>query len=196
MAGSPPKPCDHARAEGTSGLAPLKPPSSGTTSDVVEASGIVEPGETITTTERNDSVSVNNHILRSMPQCPWQQSGYGNTYGGYGSNMNSSYGGLGSSYGSGGLYGNSIYSSYGGGYGGGLYEDSGMYGGGMYNSGMGGPYGGYGMGGMGSMMGPYGNQDPNSFSPPAPPPSFGCPFYEWNGGGGGGGGAGKDEEAV
>ncbi|KAG8081513.1 hypothetical protein GUJ93_ZPchr0007g3660 [Zizania palustris] len=176
FSGSPPKPWERSGAEGTSGPAPFKPPSGGTTSDVVEASGTAKPGETITATERNVSANVNNPVSRPMPQRPWQQTGYGNTYGGYGSNMYSSYGGLGSSYGSGGLYGNSNYSSYGGGYGGGLYGGSGMYGGGMYNSGMGGPYGGYGMGGMGGMMGPYGNQDPNSFGPPAPPPSFWVSF--------------------
>lgn len=83
FAGSPPKPWERAGAEGTSGPAPFKPPSGGTTSDVVEASGTAKPGETVTATERNLSANVNNPVSRPMPQRPWQQtSGYGNTYGG------------------------------------------------------------------------------------------------------------------
>ncbi|XP_062189479.1 peroxisomal membrane protein 13-like isoform X2 [Phragmites australis] len=185
MSGSPPKPWERSGAEGTSGPAPFKPPSGGSTSDVVEASGTAKPGENITATERNVSNNVNGAVSRPMPQRPWQQTGYGNTHGGYGgSNMYSSYGGVGNTYGGGGLYGNSMYSGYGGGYGGGLYGGSGMYGGagGMYGGGMGG-YGGYGMGGMGGMggmsgmgMGPYGNPDPNSLGPPASPPGFWVSF--------------------
>ncbi|NP_001388328.1 Peroxisomal membrane protein 13 isoform 2 [Zea mays] len=174
MSGPPPKPWERSGTEGTSGPAPFKPPSGGSTSDVVEASGTAKPSENVTAMEGNAAPNVNSTVSRPMPQRPWQQTGYGNTYGGYGgSNMYSSYGGFGNTYGTGGL-GNSMYSSYGGGYGGGMYG-GGMYGGGMYG-GMGG-YGGYGMGGMGGMgMGPYGNQDPNSMGPPASPPGFWVSF--------------------
>ncbi|WOK99500.1 peroxisomal membrane protein 13 [Canna indica] len=179
FAGLPPKPWE--RAGNSSGPTPFKPPSSGSTSDVVEASGTAKPGEAVPTT----NVTANSNTLaRPVPPRPWQS--YGTSYGGYGSNMyNSSYGsgtygsyggGLGGSYGGGlggsygsGLYGNSMYS----GYGGGMYGSSGMYGGGMYNSGLGGPMGGYGMG----MGGPYGNQDPNNpYGQPSSPPSFWMSF--------------------
>ncbi|XP_020096613.1 peroxisomal membrane protein 13-like isoform X1 [Ananas comosus] len=142
----------------------FKPPSSGSTSDVVEASGTAKPGEIVPTTERSVS-NVNNTVVRPVPPRPWQQN-YGNTYGaplagygGYGSGMYGSGGYGGGSYGSG-LYGSSMYSGYGG-----LYGNTGMYSGGMYNSGFGGPMGGYGMG----MGGPYNNQDPNNPGPPSPP---------------------------
>ncbi|RLN34285.1 hypothetical protein C2845_PM03G19990 [Panicum miliaceum] len=103
MSGSPPKPWERSGGEGTSGPAPFKPPSGGSTSDVVEASGTAKPGENVTAAERNVSANnVNSTVSRPMPQRPWQQTGYGNTYGGYGgSNMYSSYGGLGNTYGSG-----------------------------------------------------------------------------------------------
>ena len=56
---------------------------------------------------------------------------------------------------------------------GGLHGSSGMYGGGMYNSALGGPIGGYGMGG-----GPYGDQDPNDpFGAPPSPPGFWISSY-------------------
>ncbi|KAJ6824818.1 peroxisomal membrane protein 13 [Iris pallida] len=164
----PPKPWE--RAGTSSGSAPFKPPSSGNTSEVVEASGTAKPGEIVS----NDNASANrqNTLGRPVPSRPWEQNN-GNSYGGYGSNLNynsgygsgmygGSYGGLGGTYG-GGLYGNSMYR---GGYGG-LYGGSGMYGGGMYNSGFGGQMGGMGMGG------PYGNQDPNNpYGPPPSPPGF------------------------
>ena len=81
--GSPPKPWERSGGEGTSGPAPFKPPSGGSTSDVVEASGTAKPGENVTAAERNVSANnVNSTVSRPMPQRPWQQTGYGNTYGG------------------------------------------------------------------------------------------------------------------
>ncbi|KAF5930694.1 hypothetical protein HYC85_031567 [Camellia sinensis] len=173
----PPKPWEQAGS--SSGPTPFKPPSPGSTSDVVEASGTARPGEIVSTTDRNTTIS-NNALGRPVPTRPWEQQTYGSTIGGYGSGLNynsgygsgmygSSYGGLGGSYG-GGLYGNNMYR---GGYGGGLYGGSGMYGGGMYNGGFGGPMGGYGMG----MGGPNGNQDPNNpFGAPPSPPGFWISF--------------------
>uniref|UniRef100_A0A0A9EEA8 Peroxin-13 n=1 Tax=Arundo donax TaxID=35708 RepID=A0A0A9EEA8_ARUDO len=162
-AGSNPPPKPWERAGASSGPVPFKPPSGGSTSDVVEASGTAKHGEVVSATGNNVTSNVNNSISRPMPPRPWQQQGYGNSYGGYGSSMYSSYGGFGGPYSSGGLYGSNMYSGYGGGYGS-------MCGGSMYNSGMGGPYGGYGMG-----SGPY-NQGPNAFGPPAPPPGFWVSF--------------------
>ncbi|XP_059659952.1 peroxisomal membrane protein 13-like [Cornus florida] len=181
----PPKPWE--RAGSSSGPAPFKPPSSGSTSDVVEASGTAKPGEIVQNADRNTTVN-RNALGRPVPTRPWEQQNYGSTYGGYGSGLNSgfnynsgygsamggSYGGLGGSYG-GGLYGNNMYrGGYGGAGGlyggsGGLYGGSGMYGGGMYSGGLGGPMGGYGMG----MGGPYGDQDPNNpYGAPSSPPGF------------------------
>ncbi|KAJ1424497.1 putative peroxisomal membrane protein 13 [Sesbania bispinosa] len=153
-AGSPPpKPWE--RAGSSSGPAPFKPPSGGSTSDVVEASGTAKPGEIVSSSDRSATVN-RNTLGRPVPTRPWEQN-YGN----------SSYGG-GGMYG-GGMYGNSMYR---GGYGGGLYG-SGMYGGGMYNSGFGGPMGGYGMG----AGGPYGDQDPNNpYGGPPSPPGFWISF--------------------
>ncbi|CAM8947756.1 unnamed protein product [Rhodiola kirilowii] len=145
----PPKPWE--KAGGTSGPAPFKPPSPGSTSDVVEASGTARPGE-IVPTNTTSAVNVNT-VGRPMPPRPWEQ-GYGTT--GYGA---SSYGGM--------------YNR--GGVGGGLYGSSGMYGGGMYGGGLGGPMGGYGMGG--GMGGPYGSQDPNNpYGQPSQPPGFWMSF--------------------
>lgn len=165
----PPKPWE--RAGTSSGPAPFKPPSPGSTSDIVEASGTARPGEVVSNS--GNTAANNSVITRPLPTRPWDQN-YGNSYGGYGSNMNynsgygssmyGGYGGLGGSYG--GLYGNSMYR---GGYGG-LNGGSGMYGG-MYNSGFGGSMGGYGMGG------PYGNQDPNNpYGQPPSPPGFWMSF--------------------
>lgn len=164
------------RAGGSSGPAPFKPPSGGSTSDVVEASGTAKPGEILSTSDRNTVVN-RNALSRPVPTRPWEQN-YGtsnNSYGGYnstvnygsgyGSGMYGSYGGIGGGMYGGGLYGNSMYR---GGYGG-LYGSSGSYGGGMYNSGFGGSVGGYGMG----MGGPYGGEDPNNpYGPPPSPPGF------------------------
>ncbi|KAM5575053.1 peroxisomal membrane protein 13-like [Rosa sericea] len=190
--GPPPKPWE--RAGSSSGPAPFKPSSAGSTSDVVEASGTARPGEIVSNADKS-APNNRNTLGRPVPSRPWEQNyGSSNTYGvnsGYGSGMSGmtgmsgtygSYGGSGGLYGgtggmygggyggSSGMYGNSMYrGGYGGLYGGssGMYGagSSGMYGGGMYNSGMGGPMGGYGMG----MGGPYGGQDPND--PYGAPPS-------------------------
>ncbi|XVF81347.1 hypothetical protein PTKIN_Ptkin15bG0148100 [Pterospermum kingtungense] len=178
--GSPPKPWE--QAGGSSGSAPFKPPSPGSTSDAVEASGTARPGEVVSTADRTAAVN-RNAVGRPLPSRPWEQQNYGSTYGGYGSGLNynsgygsgmygSSYGGLGS-YG-GGLYGNGMNR---GGYGG-LYGNTGMYGGGMYGGGLGGLGGPMGGGyGMGMGMGPYGEQDPNNpFGGPPSPPGFWISF--------------------
>ncbi|KAK4351635.1 hypothetical protein RND71_030948 [Anisodus tanguticus] len=176
----PPKPWE--RAGSSSGPGPFKPPSAGSTSDVVEASGTARPGEIVSTANRNTAVT-NSTLARPVPTRPWeQQQTYGSSYGGIntGMNYNSGYGtgtygsyggGYGSTYGSG-LYGNSMYR---GGYGG-LAGGSSMYGGGMYGGGMGGY--GMGMGGMAGMgMGPYGDQDPNNpYGAPSSPPGFWVSF--------------------
>ncbi|XP_010258482.1 PREDICTED: peroxisomal membrane protein 13-like [Nelumbo nucifera] len=166
----PPKPWE--RAGTSSGPAPFKPPSPGSTSEVVEGAGTSKPGEIVSTADRNTTVN-RNTLGRPVPTRPWEQN-YGSNYGGMnynsgsGSGMYGSYGGYGGTYG-GGMYGNPIYR---GGYGG-LYGGSGMYGGGMYNGGFGGPVGGYGMG----MGGPYGEQDPNNpFGAPPSPPGFWISF--------------------
>nr|DAD25186.1 TPA_asm: hypothetical protein HUJ06_026650 [Nelumbo nucifera] len=165
----PPKPWE--RAATSSGPAPFRPSSPGSTSDVVEASGTAKPGEIVSTADRNTTVN-RNTLGRPVPTRPWEQN-YGSSYGGlnynsgYGSGMYGSYGGYGGMQG-GGMYGNTMYR---GGYGG-LYGGSGMYGG-MYNGGLGGPMGGYGMG----MGGPYGDQDPNNpFGAPSSPPGFWVSF--------------------
>ncbi|PKA45771.1 Peroxisomal membrane protein 13 [Apostasia shenzhenica] len=168
---APPKPWE--RAGSSSGPVPFKPPSSGSTSDVVEASGTARSGEVVT--NAGNAAANTSVVTRPMPPRPWEQN-YGNNYGGYGSNLSynsgygsgmyGSYGGYGGSYG--GLYGNNMYRS---GYGG-LNGGSGMYGG-MYNNGYGGSIGGYGMG----MGGPFGNPDPNNpYGPPSSPPGFWMSF--------------------
>uniref|UniRef100_A0A6N2LE23 Uncharacterized protein n=1 Tax=Salix viminalis TaxID=40686 RepID=A0A6N2LE23_SALVM len=186
----PPKPWE--RAGGSSGATPFKPPSAGSTSDVVEASGTARPGEIV-----QSSGNTTNAVGRPLPARPWEQGYSQSNYGGYNSTLNynsgygsgtygsgtygSSYGGVGGLYG-GGMYGNSMNR---GGYGG-LYG-SGMYGGGTYNSGFGGGMGGFGggmggygmgMGGYGmGMGGPYGVQDPNNpFGEPPSPPGFWISF--------------------
>ncbi|XP_078163090.1 peroxin 13 [Carex rostrata] len=191
--GPPSKPWE--RAGSASGPAPFRPPSNGSTSDVVEASGTAKPGEVVSTVNRTTAATTNT-LSRPVPPRPWEQN-YGSTYGGgYGSSM---YGG-GYSGGYGGGYGGSMYgnnSMYSSGYGagglygssgngaGGLYGSSGMYGGGsLYSGGLGRPmgYGGMGMGGMG--MGPYGNQDDpnNPYGPPSQPPNFWMSFLRVMGG--------------
>ncbi|KAK2966602.1 hypothetical protein RJ640_025287, partial [Escallonia rubra] len=182
----PPKPWE--RAASSSGPAPFKPPSPGSTSDVVEASGTAKPGEVVSPGDVNTTIN-RNALGRPVPARPWEQQTYNSTYGGgagYGSSMNynsgygsgmygGSYGGVGGGSYGGGLYGSSMYNR--GGYGGGLYGGGGgMYGGGMYNQSFGGPMGGYGMGtGMGG--GPYGDQDPNNpFGAPPSPPGFWISF--------------------
>jgi len=75
----PPKPWECAGA--SSGPAPFKPPSGGTTSDV-EASGTAKHGEIVSTTGNNAASNVNSNISRPVPPRPWQQQGYGNSFGG------------------------------------------------------------------------------------------------------------------
>lgn len=185
----PPKPWE--QSGGSSGATPFKPPSAGSTSDVVEASGTARPGEIVQSS--GNTTNNTNAVGRPLPARPWEQSYSTNNYGGYNSTLNynsgygsgtygSSYGGVGGSYGGvggsyggvGGLYGGGMYgnSMYRGGYGG-LYGSGMNGGGGMYNSGFGGAMGGYGMG----MGGPYGVQDPNNpFGEPPSPPGFWISF--------------------
>ncbi|KAI4342802.1 hypothetical protein MLD38_027381 [Melastoma candidum] len=188
--GRPPKPWEQSGGSGSSGPSPFKPPSAGSTSDVVEASGTAKPGEIVPTANRIGTANTN-ALGRPLPARPWEQN-YGTTnYGGYGSSLSynsgygsgmygglggGTYGGMGGGMYGGGLYGNSMYrGGYGGygGYGGGLYGSS-MYGSGMYGSGIGGTMGGYGMG----MGGPYGVPDPNDpyGGGPTPPPGFWISF--------------------
>ncbi|KAL7589400.1 hypothetical protein Lser_V15G39263 [Lactuca serriola] len=186
--GPPPKPWERAGSS-SSGPAPFKPATPGSTSDVVEASGTARPGEIV---QSNNTTSAVNTLGRPVPPRPWEQqqtyggAGYGSSLGynsGLGAGGYGSYGGMGSSYNSGGLYGNSMYR--GGGYGGLYGGGSSMYGGGMYGSSYGGGMGGMGMGmgmggmgmgmgmGMGGPGGPYDDQDPNNpFGAPSQPPGF------------------------
>ncbi|XP_043719805.1 peroxisomal membrane protein 13-like isoform X7 [Telopea speciosissima] len=106
------------RAGTSSGPAPFKPPSPGSTSDVVEASGTAKPGEVVSNADGNATVH-RNSLGRPVPTRPWQQN-YGSSYGGYGSGT----------YGGSGMYGGGMHN---GGYGGPM---------GGYGVGMGGPYGG------------------------------------------------------
>ena len=79
-ANSPPsKPWE--RAGSSSGPTPFKPPTPGSTSDVVEASGTAKPGEIVSTTDRNATVNTN-PLGRPVPTRPWEQQAYGNNYGG------------------------------------------------------------------------------------------------------------------
>ncbi|EHA8587743.1 peroxisomal membrane protein 13 [Cocos nucifera] len=161
----PPKPWE--QAGNSSGPAPFKPPSSGSTSEVVEASGTANAGEIVPNAQRNTSTT--NTLGRPLPPRPWEQS-YGNSCNfsflntgyynsGYGSSLFGPYGTPGGAYNSG-LYGNSMYRSFGG------------FGGNMYSSGFGGPLGPYGMG----VGGPYGNEDPNNPYGPSSPPGFWISF--------------------
>ncbi|XP_073106569.1 peroxisomal membrane protein 13 isoform X3 [Elaeis guineensis] len=156
--------------------APFKPPSPGSTSNVVEASGTAKPGVAASGAEGNESANWS-ALGKSVRSRPWEQNN-GNSYGGryvstmnynsgYGSGMYNSYGGFGGSYG-GGLYGNSMYTGSGG-----LRGGSGVYLGSMYNSRFGGPVNGYGM----AMGSPYGNLDPNNlYGPPPSLPGFWMSF--------------------
>ncbi|KAK3437892.1 hypothetical protein EUGRSUZ_C02476 [Eucalyptus grandis] len=60
------------RAGGSSGPAPFKPPSSGSTSDRVEASETARPGEIVSTTDKTIPVNANS-IARPVPTRPWEQ---------------------------------------------------------------------------------------------------------------------------
>lgn len=79
--GPPPKPWE--RAGSSSGPAPFRPSSAGNTSDVVEASGTAQPGEVVSTADRNAAVN-RNTLGRPVPARPWEQQtqAYGSTYGG------------------------------------------------------------------------------------------------------------------
>lgn len=158
-ASSPPPPKPWERAASSSAPAPFKPPSAGSTSDVVESSGTARCGEIVSGSDRSATVN-RNSLGRSLPTRPWEQNYGSNSFGGYGSTMNNNSG-----------YGSGMYGSYGGGlYGNNMYRGgySGLYGGGMYNSG----FGGYGLGG-----GTCGAQDPNNpYGAPPSPPGFWISF--------------------
>lgn len=78
----PPKPWE--RAGNSSGPVPFKPPSGGSTSDVVEASGTAKHGEVVSAAAAGNNVAsnVNSTISMPVPPRPWQQQGYENSYGG------------------------------------------------------------------------------------------------------------------
>ncbi|KAJ6849678.1 peroxisomal membrane protein 13 [Iris pallida] len=73
---SPPKPWE--RAGASSGSAPFKPPSSGNTSEVVEASGTARPGEIVS--NANAPANRQNTLGRPVPSRLWKQN-YGNNNG-------------------------------------------------------------------------------------------------------------------
>ncbi|KAG6506106.1 hypothetical protein ZIOFF_031421 [Zingiber officinale] len=78
------------RVHDSSAPAPFEPPSSGSTSHVVEASDTPKPGEVAPIVDTNVT-NTNNTLTRPVPPRLWQN--YGTSYGGYGSSMyNSSYG--------------------------------------------------------------------------------------------------------
>lgn len=82
IVGSSPPPKPWERAGSSSGGAPFKPPSPGSTSDVVEASGTARPGEIVSTNDATTAVN-RNSLGRPVPARPWEQQTYGtNTYGG------------------------------------------------------------------------------------------------------------------
>uniref|UniRef100_A0A2P2MMD4 Peroxin-13 n=1 Tax=Rhizophora mucronata TaxID=61149 RepID=A0A2P2MMD4_RHIMU len=78
--GPPAKPWERV-GTASSGPTPFKPPSPGSTSDVVEASGTARPGEIVSNSEANMAVN-RNSIGRPLPTRPWEQQTYGSTYGG------------------------------------------------------------------------------------------------------------------
>ena len=78
--GPPPKPWERAGSS-SSGPAPFKPPSSGSTSDIVEASGTAKPGEIVTTSPRNATVNTN-AVGRPLPARPWENNYGSSSYGG------------------------------------------------------------------------------------------------------------------
>jgi peroxin-13 len=80
-AGSNPPPKPWERAGSSSGPAPFRPPSGGSTSDVVEASGTAKPGEIVTATDRNTAVN-RSALARPVPARPWEQNYGTNSYGG------------------------------------------------------------------------------------------------------------------
>lgn len=80
MAGSGPPPKPWEQVPASSGSAPFKPPSPGSTSDVVEASGTAKPGEIVTSSQMNPPAA-SAVLARPVPTRPWEQS-YGSGYGG------------------------------------------------------------------------------------------------------------------
>ncbi|MBA0844525.1 hypothetical protein Goarm_005815, partial [Gossypium armourianum] len=76
---SPPKPWEQARGSSDSGT--FKPPSIGSTNDVVEASGTARPGEIVSTTDR--TTAMNRTVL----------GGYGGLYENSGMYSGGMYGG-------------------------------------------------------------------------------------------------------
>lgn len=75
--GPPPKPWERAGSS-SSGPAPFKPATPGSTSDVVEASGTARPGEIV---QSNNTTSAVNTLGRPVPPRPWeQQQTYGGTF--------------------------------------------------------------------------------------------------------------------
>ena len=61
---------------GSSGPTPFNPPSAGSTSEIVEASGTSRPGEFVSPTESNAAAN-RNPAGRPVPSRPWT-SNYGN----------------------------------------------------------------------------------------------------------------------
>ncbi|KAI4334624.1 hypothetical protein L6164_019289 [Bauhinia variegata] len=76
--GPPPKPWE--RAGSSSGAAPFKPPSAGSTSDVVEASRTAKPGEIVSSSDKNTTVN-RNGLGRPVPTRPWEQNYGTSSYG-------------------------------------------------------------------------------------------------------------------
>jgi peroxin-13 len=78
--GPPPKPWE--RSGSSSGPAPFNPPSAGSTSDVVEASGTARPGEIVSSADKSATIN-RNTLGRPVPSRPWEQNyGSNSTYGG------------------------------------------------------------------------------------------------------------------
>ncbi|KAF2321985.1 hypothetical protein GH714_005193 [Hevea brasiliensis] len=102
------------RACGPSGSTPFKPPSSGSTIYLVEASGTAKPGEIVPSLHRNASVN-RNALGRPAPPSPWQHNYGTSNYGVLTITlamvwvcMFHMHGGLGGMYG-GGMYGKGMY---------------------------------------------------------------------------------------
>jgi peroxin-13 len=74
----PPKPWE--QSGGSSGATPFKPPSAGSTSDVVEASGTARPGEIVQSS--GNTTNNTNAVGRPLPARPWEQSYTTSNYGG------------------------------------------------------------------------------------------------------------------
>lgn len=61
------------RAGSSTGPAPFKPASPGSTSDAVEASGTAKPGEIVSSSDRNVAAVNTNSLGRPVPTRPWEQ---------------------------------------------------------------------------------------------------------------------------